>query len=744
MATTTSRTANAPPSAARAHSLSRALSRKTSSLPFRASSRPHTAQTLAPCPPAADDDGDDDDGEQAQHPPARAPRPADDWTAPDDKEGAIVRQTYAYFAQNPIRGDGKVAGEEMTRHKASALPWLEAGRANWAAASDSNIPTPVEGPRSASERVDSTPRPSTSMANDGAGQRGGPVGRAGSDSRAYHAHAAVAAIAATSLLEPPGKAPGPASTLRHAASTSSSHASRETAAEDASSYSSVAVPLPSRSPPRASRERRRPSPSPTHRCASPEAEDGEAEVRPVDRYGFFEADAEGKVTQGRALALPGRVFGKLPHRPRIEAIRSDGRLGANSPRHSLRSVALASQVPRDEESDSSARREAQLGLKRRDQIITSQHVRDQARTTKWQQMLTTSPASSKSGRPSADVEFKTDVSSGSLRRRVFKGVPDAWRPVVWPLLIRLKIRSNAVEQAEGKTHWTHYQHRHRRVASESASALGYPPRTKEEKELLRARTRASRYDVQIDLDVPRTMNGHWAFYTRYGKGQVQLFQVLHAMSLHCPDTCGYCQGMGPIAATLLLQLPSAAAAYTALVGLHDHYHLHDTFQPGFPGLQQLFFVHQRLVSAYIPSLAAALEEAEITPSSYATRWYITLFNATVPYATQLRIWDAFLLLGPDVLLLTGLALLWGVAQTLPLDEMGKKTRLLAPRPPRAKRGFETLLHALSSYFVVEDDDALMDWVARMLDRSHVQHRLAQAHEAWTELEARGETQGVVL
>lgn len=32
--------------------------------------------------------------------------------------------------------------------------------------------------------------------------------------------------------------------------------------------------------------------------------------------------------------------------------------------------------------------------------------------------------------------------------------------------------------------------------------------------------------------------------------QRSLFHVLHCFSMHCKE-CGYCQGMGPIAATLL-------------------------------------------------------------------------------------------------------------------------------------------------------------------------------------------------
>jgi Rab-GTPase-TBC domain len=53
----------------------------------------------------------------------------------------------------------------------------------------------------------------------------------------------------------------------------------------------------------------------------------------------------------------------------------------------------------------------------------------------------------------------------------------------------------------------------------------------------------------------------------------------------------------------------------------------------------------------------------IDPPSYATRWYLTLFNYSLPFHTQLRIWDALMICrdGPALLHATGLALLNGLA-----------------------------------------------------------------------------------
>ena len=114
-----------------------------------------------------------------------------------------------------------------------------------------------------------------------------------------------------------------------------------------------------------------------------------------------------------------------------------------------------------------------------------------------------------------------------LQRRVFKGVPDRWRRAVWGLMLE-------------------------RMAGEVEGARGGAPsleRLTAEYEALVAAPYVQ--DVQIDLDVPRTISGHVMFHTRYGQGQRSLFHVLHAFGLRCEDIGGYCQGMGSLAATLL-------------------------------------------------------------------------------------------------------------------------------------------------------------------------------------------------
>ena len=310
------------------------------------------------------------------------------------------------------------------------------------------------------------------------------------------------------------------------------------------------------------------------------------------------------------------------------------------------------------------------------------------RIGKWNRMM--------SGTDDAKQVFASQISPRKLRRRVFKGIPDRWRVAAWEALIARRAEATSAKKRED----------HLFISSLSAP---------------------STHDVQIDLDVPRTISGHILFHTRYGLGQRNLFRVLHAFSLLCDD-CAYCQGMGPIAATLLCYMVPETA-FRSMAGLHDAYSLHKIFTPGFPGLVELFFLQKALMTAFVPRLLFKLEDQMINTSSYATKWYITLFNGIVPFQTQLRIWDAFLLEGPDVLVITSLAILWSLQDTLLDPQQGS---------------FEHTLGTLSSYMIPESDDVLLHWIDSTLSKRSTRATLIAARAEWHSLEASGKTAGLAL
>jgi len=60
----------------------------------------------------------------------------------------------------------------------------------------------------------------------------------------------------------------------------------------------------------------------------------------------------------------------------------------------------------------------------------------------------------------------------------------------------------------------------------------------------------------------------------------------------------------------------------------------------------------------MPAVYAAFKKHMISTTSYATKWYITLFANSVPFQTQLRLWDAFLLEGYDLFIAVAIAIVW--------------------------------------------------------------------------------------
>ena len=115
--------------------------------------------------------------------------------------------------------------------------------------------------------------------------------------------------------------------------------------------------------------------------------------------------------------------------------------------------------------------------------------------------------------------------------------------------------------------------------------------------------------------------------------------------------------MGPIAATLLCYF-NPERVYASLVRIHDAYSMHDIFSPGFPGLLEAIYVQERITEQMMPDVYAAFKKHMISTTSYATKWYITLFANSVPFQTQLRLWDAFLLEGHDIFVIVAVAIVW--------------------------------------------------------------------------------------
>lgn len=324
---------------------------------------------------------------------------------------------------------------------------------------------------------------------------------------------------------------------------------------------------------------------------------------------------------------------------------------------------------------------------------TAPPIKEDSRTAKWTRMLV--PDRRDQG---GNVQIWTVKPSKEhkLRSRVYKGIPDRWRSAAWELLMG----------------------RFARVTSADMEQLGRDYREGLEK--------PSSYDIQIDLDVPRTISGHIMFRTRYGQGQRSLFHVLHSFSLRCP-VCGYVQGMGPIAATLLCYF-EPERVYASLVRLHDAYSLHTIFSPGFPGLLESIYVQERVTETMMPDVYRAFKRNMISTTSYATKWYITLFSNSVPFQTQLRLWDAFLLEGQDVFVAVAVAILWVYRDHI----------------TSTSASFETVLSLLSSFFVPQDEDVFMQWIEQALGNQTLRSYMRKWRSDWQQLVKDGKDGDVLL
>ncbi|EEB07958.1 GTPase activating protein [Schizosaccharomyces japonicus yFS275] len=243
-----------------------------------------------------------------------------------------------------------------------------------------------------------------------------------------------------------------------------------------------------------------------------------------------------------------------------------------------------------------------------------------------------------------------------LIRRTFKGVPDCWRSTAWSSFLGINTEKKALTEQY-----------HRLCEMECA------------------------YDIQIDLDVPRTAASHILFRRRYFGGQRSLFRVLHAFALFMPSI-GYVQGMASITVVLLSYLPEDSA-FLALVAIMEKHGMQKLYTLGFTNLLTAFDTLKNELE-YLPT-GSKLSDLGIEPSAFVTRWYLTIFHQCVPFHTQLRIWDVLLLMGSDadktirLLQAVALALLRG------LEEVIMDT------------DFEGAMQALSGTIPVQNDNALM-------------------------------------
>ena len=185
-------------------------------------------------------------------------------------------------------------------------------------------------------------------------------------------------------------------------------------------------------------------------------------------------------------------------------------------------------------------------------VRDAQKKREWEREDKWRKMAKVVKNTQLGG----GMVFEFDTKSPKLIDRTWKGIPDRWRATAWHAFL-----SASAKKRKGSA-----------TDDELITIFN---------KLL---DQGSPDDVQIDIDVPRTINSHIMFRRRYRGGQRLLFRVLHCLSIYFPDT-GYVQGMAALAATLLCYFDEEMT-FVMLVRLWQLRGLERLYQSGFEGLMQ--------------------------------------------------------------------------------------------------------------------------------------------------------------
>lgn len=294
------------------------------------------------------------------------------------------------------------------------------------------------------------------------------------------------------------------------------------------------------------------------------------------------------------------------------------------------------------------------------------------RSEKWRKMAKVV----KQGEQGEGMEFEFDVRNPKLVERTWKGIPDRWRGAAWWSFLATAAKENKDSPSAEDIIQTFH----------------------------RLQERSSPDDTQIDLDVPRTISRHIMFRRRYRGGQRLLFRVLHALSIYFAGT-GYVQGMASLAATLLCYFDEEKA-FVMLVRLWQLRGLERLYRPpDFEGLMTALREFDR--SWLSKAVSEKLVELGIDTTAYGTKWYLTLFNLSIPFAAQLRVWDVFILLGDSF---------QDAGAPAPPPATAASSRTMASKPstpankgpPTAAASGLDVLHAASAALIEALREVLLD------------------------------------
>ncbi|OAJ44006.1 hypothetical protein, variant [Batrachochytrium dendrobatidis JEL423] len=158
----------------------------------------------------------------------------------------------------------------------------------------------------------------------------------------------------------------------------------------------------------------------------------------------------------------------------------------------------------------------------------------------------------------------------------------------------------------------------------------------------------------IERDIHRCYPNHMMFSQKNEEGQQNLRIVLRAYALYNSEL-GYCQGMGMIVGLLLMRMEPEDAFWLLVAILENYiqgYHSVNLYQ-----LRLDASAFELAMQKYLKPVAKYMSKLDVSPLTYMTQWFLTLYTMALPWRTVLRVWDMFFCDGPKALFRVGMGIL---------------------------------------------------------------------------------------
>lgn len=207
-----------------------------------------------------------------------------------------------------------------------------------------------------------------------------------------------------------------------------------------------------------------------------------------------------------------------------------------------------------------------------------------------------------------DMVDKTLERTEKLKELVYAGIPHSMRVHLWPRL------SGALKKKQ-------------------ESELSY------KKIVKKSMNDDSLILSQIEKDLCRTMPSNACFQDLNSIGIGKLKRILLAVSWLYPDI-GYCQGMGMIAASLLLFVEEEMT-FWIMVAIIEDLLPSSYFSSTLIGVQVDQRVLRQLIANYMPAVDDVMKEHDIEISLITLHWFLTAMASVLQHRILVRVWDIF-------------------------------------------------------------------------------------------------------